>query len=129
MGVDKLKSHKSPGIDQIPAVMIKARVEHIALRSINLLVLFGIRRELPEEWAESINLPIYKNGDKQTAVIIEAYYFCQLGAKFYHILLSRLTPYAEEITGGNQCGFRRNRSTIDHIFYVRQILEKKMTIH
>ena len=28
-----------------------------------------------------------------------------------HILLSRLTPYAEEIIGDHQCGFRRNRST------------------
>ena len=27
-----------------------------------------------------------------------------------HILLSRLTPYAEEIIGDHQCGFRRNRS-------------------
>jgi hypothetical protein len=41
------------------------------------------------------------------------------------ILLSRLTPYAEEITGDHQCGFRRNRSTTDHIFCIRQIFEKK----
>ena len=27
--------------------------------------------------------------------------------------------------GNHQCGFRRNRSTIDHIFCTRQILEKK----
>ena len=26
----------------------------------------------------------------------------------------------------HQCGFRRNRSTIDHIFCIRQILEKKL---
>jgi sorting nexin-29 len=39
--------------------------------------------------------------------------------------LSRLAPYAEEITGDHQCGFRRNRSTIDHIYSIRQILEKK----
>jgi sorting nexin-29 len=39
--------------------------------------------------------------------------------------LSRLTPYAEEIIGDHQCGFRRNRSTTDHIFSIRQILEKK----
>jgi len=42
-----------------------------------------------------------------------------------NILLSRLTPYAEETTGDHQCGFRRNRSTTDHIFCIRQILEKK----
>jgi len=41
------------------------------------------------------------------------------------ILLSRLTPYAEEIIGDHQCGFRRNGSTTDHILCIRQILEKK----
>jgi len=40
-------------------------------------------------------------------------------------LLSRLIPYAKEIIGDDQCGFRRSRSTIDHIFCIRQILEKK----
>jgi hypothetical protein len=38
---------------------------------------------------------------------------------------SRLTPYAEEIIGDTQCGFRRNRSTSDHIFCQCQILGKK----
>ena len=28
--------------------------------------------------------------------------------------------------GDHQCGFRRNRSTTDHIFCIRQILEKKL---
>jgi hypothetical protein len=39
--------------------------------------------------------------------------------------LSSLTPNAEEIIGNHQCGFRRNRSNTDHIFCIRQILEKK----
>jgi hypothetical protein len=42
-----------------------------------------------------------------------------------NILLSRLVPYIDEIIGDQQCGFRRNRSTIDPIFCIRQILEKK----
>ena len=41
-----------------------------------------------------------------------------------NILLSRLTTYAEEIIGDHQCEFQ-HRSTTDHIFYIRQILEKK----
>jgi len=40
----KLKSHKSPGIDQIPAELIKAGVEQFAWRFINLLLLFRRRR-------------------------------------------------------------------------------------
>jgi len=42
-----------------------------------------------------------------------------------NILLSRLIPYAKEIIGDHQCGFRRNRSTINHILCIRKILEKK----
>jgi len=42
-----------------------------------------------------------------------------------NILLLRLTPYADEIIEDLRCGFRCNRSTTDHIFCIRQILEKK----
>ena len=42
-----------------------------------------------------------------------------------NILLSRLTPYGDEIIGDHQCRFRSNRSTADHIFCIRQILETK----
>jgi len=45
LAIDKLKSPKSPGIDQIPAELIKAGVEQFAWRFINLLFLFGRRRE------------------------------------------------------------------------------------
>jgi len=42
-----------------------------------------------------------------------------------NILLSRLIPYAEEVIRDYECGFQRNRLTTDHIFCIRQILEKK----
>jgi hypothetical protein len=42
-----------------------------------------------------------------------------------NILLSRLIPYEEEIIWDHQCGFQSTRSTPDHIFCIRQILEKK----
>ena len=44
LAIDKLKSHKSPGIDQITAELIKPGVEQFAWRFINLLLLFGRRR-------------------------------------------------------------------------------------
>ena len=38
--------------------------------------------------------------------------------------MSRLTLYTEEFIGFNKCGFRLNRSPTDHIFYIRQIIDK-----
>jgi hypothetical protein len=52
---------------------------------------------MPEECKESFIVP---GVIKQIVVNIQAYNFCQLHNKIlYNILLSRLTPYAEEITG------------------------------
>jgi hypothetical protein len=45
--------------------------------------------------------------------------------KLSNILLSRLSPYIDEIIGDHQCGFQRNRSATDQIFCIRQILEEK----
>ena len=44
LGIDKLKSYKSPGVDQIPAELIKAGGRTICLEIHNLLLLFGRRR-------------------------------------------------------------------------------------
>jgi hypothetical protein len=41
------------------------------------------------------------------------------------ILLARLTPYVNAVIGDHQCGFHHKRSTMDQIFYIQQILEKK----
>jgi hypothetical protein len=41
LAIDKLKSYKLPGIDQIPAELFKVGAEHCACRFINLLFLFG----------------------------------------------------------------------------------------
>jgi hypothetical protein len=42
--IEKLRNHKSQGIDQIPAELIKQGVGQFAVIFINLLFLFGIRR-------------------------------------------------------------------------------------
>jgi len=69
---------------------------------------------------------IYKMGDKTDCSNYRGVSFLSTTYKIlYNILLSMLTPYAEETNGDHQCGFRRNRSTTDHIFCIRQILQKK----
>jgi hypothetical protein len=72
-----------------------------------------------------IILPIHKKGDKTDCNNYRGISLLPTTYKLLpKILLSRLIPYAEEVIGDHQCGFRRNRSTTDHIFCIRQILEK-----
>ena len=126
LAIEKFKSQKSPGIDQIPAELIKEGGRTIHYQIHKLIVCIWNKEELPEEWKESIIVLIYKKGDK---IDCNNYRGISLLPTKYkissNILLSRLTPYAEEIIGDHQCRFRRNRSTTDHLFCIRQMLEKK----
>jgi len=65
MAIENLRKHKSPDIDQIPAEMIKvgARTTCFDVHKLNNSI--WNEEELPEEWKESIILPIYKKGDKR----------------------------------------------------------------
>ena len=87
LAIDKLKSHKSPGIDQIPAELIKAGGRTIFLEIHKLITSIWKKRKLPEERKESIIVPIHKTGNKRDCtglvIIIEAYHFCQPLTKFY----------------------------------------------
>ena len=126
MVIGKLKSHKSPGIDQIPAELIKAGGRTIFHEIHNLIIYICNEEKLPEDWKESIVAPIYKKGDKTDCSNYRGTSLLSATNKLLsNILLSRLNPYAEEIIGDHQCGFRRNRSTADHILGIRQILEKQ----
>jgi hypothetical protein len=60
MAIEKLKGHKSPITDQIPAQRIKAGGRKIPSEIHKLVHSIWNKGELPEEWKESINLPIYK---------------------------------------------------------------------
>jgi len=64
LAIDKLKSHKSPGIDQIPAELIKAGGRTICLEIHKLINSIWEKEKLSEEWKESIIIPIHKKGDK-----------------------------------------------------------------
>jgi hypothetical protein len=79
-------------------------------------------------------VPIYKKGDITDC---SNYRGMSLLSTWYKILssilLSRSNPRAGEITGNQRCEFWCNRKTTDHIFNIRQILEKKQvckdTVH
>ena len=64
LAIEKLKSHKSLGIDQIPAELIKAGRSTIHCAIHKLIFAIWNKEELPGEWKESIIVSIHKKGDK-----------------------------------------------------------------
>ena len=81
---------------------------------------------MPEEWKESIIVPIHKKGDKTDYNNYRGISLLPTTYKILsNILLSKLIPIAEDVIVDHQCGFRRNRSTTDYIFCIRKILEIK----
>jgi hypothetical protein len=83
MAIEKLKRHKSPGIDQIPAELIKETVAQFSMRSIDILFLFGIRRNCQRSGRSRPRHLLLGRVIKQFVVIIEAYHFSQLHSKLY----------------------------------------------
>jgi hypothetical protein len=117
MDIEKLKRYKSPGTDQIPAKLIKADGSKICFEIHKLIISIWNKEELPEQWKESIIVPVYKKGDKTDCSNYRGISLLSTTYKILsNILLSRLTPYAEEIVVDHQCGFQHNWSTTDHIF-------------
>jgi len=100
LAIEKLKCHRSPGIDHIPAELIKAGGRTILCEIPKLTIPIWNKEKLPEEWKESIIVPIYMKGDKTNC---SNYSGISLLPTMYKILssilLSRITPYAEEIIG------------------------------
>jgi len=104
---EELKRNKSPGVDQAPAELIKARGRTICSEIHKLTNSIRNKVELPDEWKKSIIVPIYKKVDKTDCS--NNYRGISLLPNTYNILsnilLLRLTSYAEEIIVHHQCGF------------------------
>ena len=64
LAIDKIKSHKSPGIDQIPAELVKAGGRTICLEIHELITSIWKKEKLSEEWKESNIVTIHKKWGK-----------------------------------------------------------------
>jgi hypothetical protein len=64
IAIGKLKSYKSPGTHNIPAELIKAGGETLYSGIHRLICCIWNKEELPQQWKESIIVPIYKKGGK-----------------------------------------------------------------
>jgi hypothetical protein len=64
VAVGKFRSYKCLGTDQIPAELIRAWSEILCSVKHKLIYSIWNKEELPQQWKESVIVPIYKKGDK-----------------------------------------------------------------
>jgi hypothetical protein len=107
-----IKSHKN---------LLNQGIEKFALRSINILILFRIRRNCLKS-GRSRSLYLFTKEFGKNRGISRLSTTLKI---LTNILLSKLAPCAGGIIGDRQCGFRHNRTTTYRIFCTSQILKKK----
>jgi hypothetical protein len=109
IAIAKLNKYKLAGSNQIPAELIQAGGEMLlsAIHKLNNSV--WNKEELPDQWKESIIVPIHKNCVKTDCNNYRGISLLSTSYKMLsNIPLSRLGPYIDEIIGDHQCGFRGN---------------------
>jgi hypothetical protein len=115
IAIGKLKSYKSTGTDNIPAELIKAGGQTLYSEIHRLICCIWNKEELPQQWQESITVPIYKKDNKTDCNNYRGISLLSTAYKILsNILLARLTSYVNEIIGDHQCGFHCNRSDFLH---------------
>jgi hypothetical protein len=85
VAIAKLKKYQSPGSGQIPAELIKAAGEILLSEIHKLINSIWNKEELPDQWKESIIVPIHRKGDKTDCNDYCGISLLQLNTKFYRI--------------------------------------------
>ncbi|KAL4113922.1 hypothetical protein QTP88_017474 [Uroleucon formosanum] len=114
-----------PREDGIFGEFLKIGGQQLRGRKYRLILLIWQKEQIPKEWEMAIICPIFKKNDPKQVANYRGISLLDVGYKvLLSPLLGRLQKYAEEIIDSYQCGFRKGKSTTDHIFAIRQILEK-----
>jgi hypothetical protein len=121
--IQKLKDNKAPAIDLVQAELIRKANPEFVEYMYHLITKIWSTETIPEDWNWSIICPIHKKGDVTICSNYRGISLLCVACKiFSSILFNRLTPYVETTIGDYQCGYRSERSAVDQIFTVRQIL-------
>ena len=123
----KLKCGKSPGPDEILGEYLKnfgQSFEDVLLKLVNVIFSNNI---YPSMWTINYLKPIFKKGSTKDPDNYRGLAIGSAFAKlFSFILLTRLIDFinVKQLISPQQIGFMKGKSTSDHIFLLRTIVEK-----
>lgn len=125
IAIQNLKNNKSPGEDNLQAELFKYGGEEIQNKLYELISKIWEEERMPDEWKRGMICPLFKKGDPLVCSNYRGICLLNIAYKLLSaIIRKKLLPFVEKELGQYQSGFRNNKSTIDQIFTIRQILEK-----
>ena len=126
--IQHLKCGKAAGPDDILAEMIKTAEHEITPYLTKYFNVLFARAKFPLEWSKAIIIPLHKKGDVNDPGNYRGISLLSILSKVYtHIINSRLTLWVESnfVLTDAQAGFRKGRSTVDHIFTLHAAIERQ----
>ena len=128
--IDNLRNRKSSGPDNICSEMLKAAGKRATQFLTNFFNEIFNKGYYPREWGKSIIVPIFKKGDITSPDNYRGISLSSIISKCYtSILNKRIYNWLEENDkiSETQAGFRRDHSTIDHIYTLTAIIQEQLS--
>ena len=123
---------KAVGPDGIIGEMLKNSRNCVIDFFVTFLMLC-LRNELfPTKWTESILVPLFKKGDVNNPNNYRGISLYDTSRKVYSTVINlRLQEWVgvNNITGEHQAGFKKNYSTIDHMFILLVLVQKQFSLN
>ncbi|XP_063600687.1 uncharacterized protein LOC134776864 [Penaeus indicus] len=130
--VKQLQTGKAPGPDGIPAEVFKAGGEVLITHLTRLFQVFWANGKLPQDFRDANIIHLYKNkGDRSSCDNHREISLLSIAGKILaRTLLNRITKHIlDDMVSESQCGFRKQRGTVDMVLAIRQIQEKCVEQH
>ena len=120
-----ISNGKSPGCDEVPIELIKEGKDKSILLYHLIILKIWKTCSWPLAWKRSVYIPLPKKGDLKLCSNYRTIALISHASKILlKIIQKRLEQKLNDEINIVQAGFRPNRGTRDHIFNLRNILEK-----
>ena len=129
----QLQTGKAPGPDGIPAEVFKAGGETLITHLTRMFQVFWVNGQLPRDLRVANIIHLYKNkGDRSSCDNHRGISLLSIAGKILaRIMLNRITKHIllDDVVSESQCGFRKQRGTVDMVFAIKQLQEKCVEQH
>ena len=130
--IDSLKNKKSPGVDAIPAEMIKFCRDKL-IPDLHLIFNYMLeKREFPKVWAEGLKSAIYKAGLRNVPSNYRGITVLGIFAKIFEILVNNRFEFVNEAfnkVDPNNGGFLKGKRTTDNIFILNGLVQRQLNLN